>query len=449
MRAPTHKFSYASLDELTADMASLGLALPVSHDLSILARPLAWGRMTVPNRFCAQPMEGCDGSPDGSPGELTVRRYRRIAAGGSGLIWVEACAVTPAGRANPRQLWLHAGNVAAYRSLVDDIRRAARDAMGHEPAVVLQLTHSGRYSRPVDKPAPVIAHHSPVLDPRANLPPDYPLVTDDELDRLQDDFVTAAKLAADAGFDGVDIKGCHRYLLGELLASLTRQGRYGGPYENRTRMLRQTIARVRAAVGDRLEVTTRVNAYDAIEHPYGWGVSQHDAMTPDLAEPIRLLRELVADGLRGVNITIANPYFNPHVNRPADTMIAGWPTPPERPAVGLARIIAIVRDVASAVGDVPVVGSGYTWLRELYPQVAAGVVGAGWAAMAGVGRMVFAYPDYARDILRTGRLDPAKTCTTCSGCTQLMRYHTTSGCIIRDAAVYGPILRQARQVHGA
>ena len=442
------RFSYRCLDDLKHEIAQAHLDLPLSEDVGILATPVQYGRLTVPNRIALQPMEGCDGTPDGAPGELTVRKYRRLAAGGAGMIWFEACAVVPEGRANPRQIWLHEGTLDAFGQMVDAARQAARESMGpgHKPIFVLQLTHSGRYSRPVAKPQPIIAHHSAVLDPRHNLPADYPLITDEQLDALQDDFVRAAILAAQAGFDAVDIKSCHRYLLSELLASFTRENsRYGGSFENRTRMLRETMAKVRDAVGGRVEVTARLNGFDSIAYPYGWGVDQKDATLPDLAEPIELLGQLKAQGLGGVNITVANPYFNPHVNRPADWMIANWPAAPENPLAGVVRILGVARDLQRAHPDLAIIGSGYSWLRHYYPYVAAGAVQQGWVSLAGVGRNSLAYPDFPKDIFQHGKMDPHKVCVACSSCTQIMRDGSTSGCVIRDAQVYGPIYRQGRQ----
>ena len=173
---PSKRFSYRSLGELTDAFAERSIGLPIREDVSILAEPIRFGRLTVPNRLVVQPMEGCDGTADGAPTELTVRRYRRFAAGGAGMIWWEATAVVPEGRANPRQIRLHGGTLDAFREMVDTARAAARDSMGHDPVCVLQMTHSGRYSRPGPTAAPIIAHHSPVLDPVHELPPDYPLI---------------------------------------------------------------------------------------------------------------------------------------------------------------------------------------------------------------------------------------------------------------------------------
>jgi len=411
-----------------------------------LGKAVGFGRLTVANRLAVQPMEGCDATADGAPTDLTVRRYRRFAAGGAGLIWWEATAVVPEGRANPRQLWLHSGTVKAFAEMARIARGAARESVGAEPICVLQLTHSGRYSRPAGEPAPILAHHSAILDPAGGIGPDHPLISDEELDALQDAYVAAARLAAEAGFDAVDVKSCHRYLVSELLASFTRErSRYGGSYENRTRFLRETVAKIRQAVGEAIEVTCRMNAYDAMAYPYGWGVDPDDPRRWLLDEPIRLIGELKAAGVGGIDVTIGNPYWNPHVNRPADWTIAGGTEPPEDPLTGVARILHVVRDIQRAHPDLPVIGSGYSWLRQYVPQFAAGAIAAGWTSLVGVGRGALAYPDFARDIFRTGAMDPHKVCVACSSCTQIMRDGGRSGCVVRDHEIYAPIFRQGRR----
>src|SRR5262249_31062739 len=135
--------------------------------------------------------------------------------------------------------------------------------------VGLQLTHSGRYSYR----RPLIAFHDPVLDPRTVvdktagrvIDANYPLLDDDYLSRLVDHYVAAAKLAQRIGFQFVDIKQCHGYLLNELLAAKTRPGRYGGSLENRTRLARDIITRI-CTEAPGLVVATRLNVFDGI--PY-------------------------------------------------------------------------------------------------------------------------------------------------------------------------------------
>lgn len=439
-----NRFEYASWQQLHEDVARRGCELPFEDDPAVLFQPVRYGRMACPNRLVAQPMEGCDGEPDGRPGELTIRKYCRLGAGGWGLIWFEACAVQPQARANPRQIWLHDDSAEAFAAMLAATLEAAAAAGRPRPATVLQLTHSGRYSRPGEKPQPIIAQHSGVLDPFHKVPPDCPLIADEELDALQDAYVKAAILAAQVGFDGVDIKSCHGYLMNEILGARTRAGRYGGTYANRTRMLRETFAKVVAAAGDRLEVTTRANVCDAVDYPFGWGVDKSDCMRPDLTEPLALIGELTALGLRGVNITTGNPYYNPHVNRPADQMIANWPDPPEHPIAGLSRISSVARDVQQAHRELAVVASGGTWARQFVGNLAAGMVKQGWCSMVGLGRGSIAYPDLPSDLKTTGRLDSRKVCITCSRCSQLMRDRQCSGCVIRDAEVYLPLYRVGR-----
>lgn len=261
-------FSYHTLEELTAACAACGVTLPFSKDLSSLKAPLAVYGREIPNRLCIQPMEGCDGTADGRPGELTMRRYRRFAAGGAGLIWLEAAAVDPNGRANPRQLCINRDTAPAMATLQAQIADTARGAGHPVPFTVLQLTHSGRYS----KPQPVIAAKNPYLDRPGQT---YKIITDEELDALQDAFVEGARQAKEAGFDAVDVKCCHGYLFAELMGAKTRPGKYGGDFEGRSRMLLTTVRRVKEEAG--IPVTVRLNAFDEIPDPYGFGVKLHAA----------------------------------------------------------------------------------------------------------------------------------------------------------------------------
>jgi hypothetical protein len=161
-------FNYRTLDEVRAHAKELGLSLKASDSIQALLKPVKVGNLTAPNSLAVHPMEGCDGTPEGAPDELTFRRYRRFAAGGAGLLWLEATAVVHEGRANPRQIFLNEKTYDEFARLVDESHKAAKASMGpnHRPIVIVQLTHSGRYSKPEGKAAPIIAHHSAVLDKR-------------------------------------------------------------------------------------------------------------------------------------------------------------------------------------------------------------------------------------------------------------------------------------------
>jgi len=440
------KFHLKKLEDLEREIDRLSVDIPVSGSVENLSSSVAVGDLKIPNRLGVHPMEGCDGLPDGSPGPLTVRRYERFARGGAGLLWVEATAVVPEGRANPRQLWLHQGNLSSFSDMMERARRVQTDLMGanHDPFYVLQLTHSGRYSKPASGFEPIIAARNPYLDPKGHITDATPVITDDELEQLEDVYVAAARMAYDIGFHSVDIKACHRYLVCELLGAHTREGRYGGSFENRTRFLLNVVDKIHDRVPGLL-VTPRMNGYDGIPYPYGWGIDQYDHRTPDLSEPIELLDLLKSRGVPMVNITIGNPYYNPHVGRPFDLPIDGGYTPDEHPLEGCARLFGVVRDLQKAHPDLPLVGTGFSWLRQFLGHVGAAMVDQGWLTMVGVGREAFAHPEFAYELLTHGNLDARAVCITCSRCTQIMRDEGRTGCVPRDHEVYSSIFLEGRR----
>ncbi len=421
--------------------AALSTELPFSKDVSILKTPLAVGDVTVPNRLVCQAMEGCDATPGGTPGELTQRRYARMAAGGAGLIWFEATAVLPNGRANPRQLYLCEDTLDAFKRQVEAIKETGLRQNGYAPVVILQATHSGRYSKPHGYPEPLVAYRDPASPPNGEAAAAH-LLTDEELDRVGEALVHGAVLAQAAGFDGVDIKACHGYLNSELLSAYTRRGRYGGSFENRTRLLRESVQGAREATDGRFLVTSRLNVYDGVPYPHGFGVSADGGAEWDPTEPIRLVRQLAADGVRLLNISMGNPYVRPHINRP---FAAGPYTPDEHPLTGAARMLHGAAALKAAVPNMRLVSSGWTFLGVAAPHVAAAFLKNDGFDLAGFGRTAFAYPDFARDILQTGGMKKEKVCLACSACTALMRAGSVTGCVVRDRAVYGPLFRQAVQ----
>ena len=196
------RFDFRDKEALLEKARALGHPLPYADDIGALLQNTDLAGTTLPNRLAVLPMEGADGEAGGRPSERTFRRYRRFAGGGSSLIWFEATAVVPEGRSNPRQLMLNAATRDGFARLVE----AARKAAGKNPiACILQLTHSGRFSKPEGKLRPTIPVKNPHLEHLQGLPDNYPLITDSELDRLQEQFAEAAMLAAGAGFDGIDV----------------------------------------------------------------------------------------------------------------------------------------------------------------------------------------------------------------------------------------------------
>ena len=439
-QALADRFRFKTAGELRARAAELGLDLPFSDRVDLLFAQGQVAGHPISNRLVAQPMEGCDGHPSGAPGDLTIRRYLRFAEGGYGLIWFEATSVLANARANPHQLCLTADTMPAFRSLVARTRDAAvrRFGSGHRPYCVVQLTHSGRFSRTALPGQRKAACHNPLLDREP-----LPVWTDDELDRVRDAMVGGARLAAEAGFDAVDIKACHGYLLHELLGARTRpQSRYGGPFENRTRLLIETVQAVRAEVQG-IDVAVRMNATDGLPFPWGFGVSADDRATINLEEPLRLTHALIEADCSLLNVTAGIPTYGPHVNRPFDRPVAGTPAPPEHPLAGVVRLLGLAASVQAAAGSVPVVATGLSWLRQFWPHVAAALLERGMSTFAGLGRGAFAYPAAPGGLVTTGSRSTAQCCIACSRCTELMRLGSTAGCAVRDHPLYSALHRDA------
>ena len=428
---PHEAFHYPTLKTVEDTASRLNAFLPLSEDVSSLFSPLTLGGRILENRIALQPMEGSDGTEDGTPGPLTIRRYERFAKSGAGLIWFEAVATVTEGRASAHQLFLSEDNADAFKRLNDHIREVCMRENGFVPLIVMQATNSGRYAKPTGLPKPMIAYNCPPLE-------DTPLnnehiLTDDQLRRYEEAFENTAKLSQRAGFDGMDVKCCHRYLASELLSAYTRPGEYGGSYDNRTRFLKNAYRAAKAGSTGNFFLTSRLNAYDGFPYPYGFGVHE-GSLEPDLYEPIRLIRELREEfNIPLINITMGNPYKNPHVNRPYDR---GNYVPDEHPITGLGRMMRGIADIQAAILDLPVLGSAFTYLRQFSINLAAGMVSGGYSAMAGFGRMAFAYPDFIKDARETGRIDKKKVCVTCGKCALLLRGGTPAGCVLHDKEVY-------------
>jgi 2,4-dienoyl-CoA reductase-like NADH-dependent reductase (Old Yellow Enzyme family) len=429
----------------------------ISGDTSPLAQPIHIGSTEVANRIAAQPMEGWDATANGRPTELTFRRWERFGASGAKLIWGgEAVAVRPDGRANPNQLVINPHSRVDLSRLRETLVAAHKRAVRSDAGLLvgLQLTHSGRYSRPNahDRPEPKILYHHPILDRRLNIPTDYPVLTDQELKEIIEDFYKAAVVAAQAGFDFVDIKHCHGYLGHELLSAHTRDGDFGGSFENRTRFLREVATAIRAA-SPTLRLAVRLSAFDTIPfrkdssaedcgmpestdgllpYRYAFGVSAENPLEPDLSEPVKFLSLLRELGVRLVNISAGSPYYNPHIQRPASYPPSDGYSAPEDPLAGVARQMRITRALKQQFPDLIVIGSAYSYLQEFLPYVAQAAIREGWTDCVGLGRVLLAYPTLLLDIIEGRPLQRKSLCRTFSDCTTAPRAGLPSGCYPLD-----------------
>lgn len=407
----------------------------------------------IGNRFCVQPMEGWDGTPDGKPTDFTRRRWMNFGRSGAKLVWGgEAVAVRHDGRANPNQLMITEDTLQDLKELRETLVDAHIQAHGtaDDLLIGLQLTHSGRFSRPNHKTKlePTILYHHPVLDQRFHLDPDYPVITDDEIRRLIATFVDAAEMAASIGFDFVDLKHCHGYLGHEFLSAVNRPGEFGGSFENRTRFLRELVCGIRERVPN-LRMGVRLSAFDLCafqtdpetgvgkpvapeNYPFRFGGAPDDPLKVDLTEPIRFLQLCSDLGIEMVNLTAGSPYYVPHVQRPAYFPPSDGYQPPEDPLVGVARQINVTAELKKHFPKMLLVGTAYSYLQEWLPYVGQYNVRNQRTDFVGLGRMILSYPELPADVLNGKPIQRKRLCRTFSDCTTGPRMGLVSGCYPLD-----------------
>jgi NADPH2 dehydrogenase len=447
---------------------SLQLSIPCDSEIipgadSPLRKPLVCGDIKIGNRIAVQPMEGWDGTSDGNPTEHTVRRWQRFGQSGGKLIWGgEAVAVSHAGRANPNQLVIAPHTLKGLARLREVLVEEHRRIVGSDEGlfVGLQLTHSGRFSRPnvYNQPEPRILYPHPILDRRVGLPNGGPILKDSDIETIIEQFLRAARMVQALGFDFVDIKHCHGYLGHEFLSAHTREGKYGGSFENRTRFLREVVQGTRSAAPG-LHIGVRFSAFDSVPFrpdpnmsingklgpgvpesmhnliPYRWGfaVKESDPTQMDLTESVRFLSLLEELEIRLVNITAGSPYYNPHMQRPALYPPSDGYQPPEDPLHAVAQHMNVTRQLKERFPNLIFVGTAYSYLQDFLPHVAQAAVREGWTDFVGLGRMVLTYPEILWDAAVGNEIQHKRICRTFSDCTTAPRKGLPSGCYPLDS----------------
>lgn len=457
--------------EFRAHLASLGVDLPCDDAIltgadSPLNRPVqqvAINGKRIGNRIAIHPMEGWDGTTTGGVTDDMRRRWRRFGESGAKLIFGgEAMAIRPDGRANPNQLILNRENLPGIRKLREELvaAHAARYGSTDDLVIGFQLTHSGRFCRPADKKRlePQIAYRHPILDRKFGITSDESVLSDEQTQVLVQDYIAAAALAREAGADFVDIKHCHGYLLHEFLSAHTRPGPYGGSFENRTRILREIVAGIRAD-GNDIELAVRLSAFDFVpfrpdptqSHPgkpgpgiaedfshclpyrYAFGVNADNPVEMDLAETVRFIGLCAHLGVKLINLSAGSPYYNPHIQRPAAYPPSDGYQPPNDPLIDVARQIQAVKKIrAVAPPQIALVGTAYSYLQEYLPHVAQALIRENWTDLIGLGRMTLSYPEILSDAAHKGSLTNKLICRTFSDCTTAPRNGLPSGCYPLD-----------------
>jgi 2,4-dienoyl-CoA reductase-like NADH-dependent reductase (Old Yellow Enzyme family) len=382
-----------------------------------LAKPIAIGKKTAPNRIVYQPTEANNCDAEGSVTEFTLRKYTSLARGRPGIIHIESSDVTTRTQARSNRLLILDHNMPGLEKLVKEIRK-----INSESLVVFQLSHAGRLSDPVFKPPMYV----------------YPINGNDQvmsigdIEQTREEFVSAARRAWNVGADGVDFKQAHSFIGDDFLhPANTRPDRYGGSWENRTRFFRETLVRMREEISDRdFIIGSRITPYEGM--PGAFGSAGPEDVAEDLTEPIAFAKLMEKSGINFINVSAGSAAGNLEILMPT----AAYPE-------GVFRHFSWTRAIKQSV-SIPIIGSGYSRLsngdkalhisdmdKANFLYWAEKNVRDGHTDLVGVGRQSIADPEFARKILE-GRASDVRWCITCQECTTLLGTNKRVGCTIYD-----------------
>jgi len=405
------------------------------HENDPVFQPIQIGSKKVPNRFVIQAMEACDADADGNPTEKTYRRYRDYFEGRAGMIDLEAITVTDETVARKNQLSLLPKNQKALEKLTREMKAINPDAL-----FVYQLTHAGELSNPefskrvCTKPLPGFGGE---------------LLSEDDVEKIIDRFVLGAKIAHDAGADGVDFKNCHGYLGSQFVRPWNdRKWKYGGSFENRTRFTYTIYERIAKEINDPdFVIGSKVSFWEGF--PGGQGTAGPRSPVLDLSETIQLIKGMEERGARFIIVSAGSPSLTLALTQPdraiPDYLYLHF-------SFQKAAMEALKPETAVIGSGYSVLGSGKNHLPALEPEEkpllfwANKNIKEGLTDMVAFGRQSFADPQVPVKLME-GREDDIQWCVACDNCVELLIRQQNVGCTTFDPE-YRKILKDTREKMG-
>jgi 2,4-dienoyl-CoA reductase-like NADH-dependent reductase (Old Yellow Enzyme family) len=402
----------------------------------ILLSPIKIGTFTCENRFFSQAMECTDADTEGNPSDLTYQRYENLFRGEAGMVSLEAITITDKNRGRLNQLFIMPHNLPALTKFVKRLRE-----VNPKTIFIYQLTHSGELS-------------NPEFSKRLSVKPlpgfEAEVFTEDEFDKIMDDFILAAKITRDSGADGIDMKLCHGYLGSQILRPYnTRQWKYGGKWENRRQFAFDLYERIKKAVPDKeFLIGSKISVWEGF--PGGFGTAGPDTPVIDLSEPIDLVKGLEERGAQ---------YFVQSAGSPSIT-ISLTQADKEHPYFAylhqyFAKVFRdnLKKETVVIGSNYSVFGKGKNNLHAVSPEDSALLaygaqnIARGYTDMIALGRQSFADPLLPLK-LREGREDEIKYCTACDNCLELLIRQRPIGCCTYNK-YYTNILVETRKEKGS
>ncbi len=402
-------------------------------DAKKLTDEIMIGPRKAQNRFFIQAMETNMEDPSGNPSERTTQRYIDLAEGGAGLITLEAISVTRECRARDNQLMIMPKNRDALTKFMDRVHAANPKSL-----VVFQLTHSGELSSP---------EFSRRVTP--NPLPGYggELLSEEEVEGIMNDFVTAAKIAYDAGADGIDLKLCHGYFGSQMIRPYNdRKWKFGGSFENRTRFPYELMERIRKEIPDKnFLLGSKISAWEGF--PGGFGTEGPHSPVMDLTEPLALIKGLEERGASYIvqsagspGITVSLTQCDKHV--PYFSYLHQYWAKEFRKALKPETVV---------------IGSNFSPFRDgnnglcaVTPEESNLLSFGEWCLNDGVcdmvalGRQSLADPALPKKVME-GRLDEINYCLLCDSCLELLIQQSKVGCVVYDKFAHEELVRTRKE----
>lgn len=387
----------------------------MSYKDTLLA-PIKIGERECKNRFFVQAMECTDADADGNPTDLTYQRYENLYKGDWGLIDLEAISITQESRSRANQLMIMEKNVPALTNFMKKLKEVNKDTL-----CVFQLTHSGELS-------------NPDFSRRVTVCPSYTyggdLLSEEEVDKIMDDFVLAAKIAHDVGADGIDMKLCHGYLGSQILRPFnTRKWKYGGSWENRRRFAFDLYERISKEINDKnFLIGSKISAWEGF--PGGFGTEGPDSPIMDLTEPLDLIKGLEERGAQYIVQSAGSPSITVTLTQAEKN----YPYIAYLHPYWQKEFKKVLKPETVLIGsNYSVWGKGNKNLQMVDPKentmfkVGAKNIDKGIVDMIGLGRQSFADPLLPKK-LEQGQEDDIHFCTLCDNCLELLIRQERIGC---------------------
>lgn len=401
----------------------------------ILLSPIKVGTRTCQNRFFVQAMECTDADSDGNPSELTIQRYENLFKGGYGMVTLEAITVTDESRSRKDQLSIMPRNAEKLKAFVQGLKKINPNVL-----IVFQLTHSGELSNPefskrvTVKPLPGFGGE---------------LLQEEDVEKIMEEFVTAASIAYDAGADGVDLKLCHGYLGSQIIRPYNdRKWKYGGSWDNRSRFAFDLYERVSKKINDKnFLIGSKISMWEGF--PGGFGTEGPDSPIIDLTEPLDLIKGLEERGAQyfvesGGSPSITTAITQADKNAPYFAFLHNtWAK----------EIKKVVKPETVVIGsNYSVFGDGNNGILAVEKEnnsmfhYGAKFIEEGKVDMIAVGRQSFADPFLPKK-LSEGKEKEIHWCTICDNCLELLIRQQNIGCCTYNK-YYTDVLVNTRKEFG-